>query len=225
MERPECRHLNHSLGAAVAVLACVLLATSSATATIIHDLGTLGGRYSGGYAVNDAGQVTGYSPPAPNTDQHAFRYDGTPGSGGVMHDLGTLGGSNSSGQAINAAGQVTGASAITDNSASHAFLYTGTPGAGGTMIDLDAWLDANNPTEGAKWTLLNALGLTDGGLIIGIGLYDPDGPDGIAADSRVYLLDASSIVPEPSALAVLGLGDLTFLRRRNPSPGSPSWRR
>jgi probable HAF family extracellular repeat protein len=181
---------------------------------VMRDLGTLGGTYSGGQAINDAGQVTGSSSIAGDTASHAFLYTGTPGSGGVMRDLGTLGGSNSSGRAVNDSGQVAGNSQITGDTAYHAFLYTGTPGAGGMMIDLDVWLDANNPTEGARWTLLGARGLTDGGLITGVGLYDPDGPGGITADSRAYLLDASSIVPEPSALALLGLGGLTFLRRR-----------
>ena len=67
---------------------------------------------------------------------HAFRYDGTPGSGGVMHDLGTLGGTMSVGNAINDAGQVVGDSWTTGNTAHHAFRYTGTPGSGGVMVDL-----------------------------------------------------------------------------------------
>src|SRR3954451_3829815 len=52
------------------------------------------------HAINNAGQVTGFS-----FDLHAFLY-----SSGQMLDLGTLGGSTSSGVAINAAGQVTGSS-------------------------------------------------------------------------------------------------------------------
>jgi hypothetical protein len=82
------------------------------------------------------------------------------------------------------------------------------------MIDLDEWLDANNPGEGAKWTLREGSGISNTGWITGTGLYDPDGPGGIAAADRAYLLDASSIVPEPSTLALLSLGGLTFLRRR-----------
>ena len=45
----------------MAALAGVLLATSSATATIIHNLGTLGGTESIGWGVIDAGQVAGDS--------------------------------------------------------------------------------------------------------------------------------------------------------------------
>ena len=74
------------------------------------------------------------------------------------------------------------------------------------MIDLDAWLDANNPTEGAKWTLIRARGLTDTGLITGDGYYN-DGPGGLSDGTRAFLLDASSlVVPEPSSFVLLGIG-------------------
>jgi probable HAF family extracellular repeat protein len=160
---------------------------------VMRDLGTLGGTLSRGYGINNAGKVTGYSTNAGNVANHAFLYDGTPGSGGVMHDLGTLGGTYSFGLAVNDAGQVVGYSPITGDTAEHAFLYTGTPGAGGQMIDLDNWLDANNPTEGAKWTLSQPKGISNTGWVVGYGLYDPDGPGGIAAATRAYLLDASAL--------------------------------
>lgn len=64
----------------------------------ITSLGTLGGSGSFGYAINDAGQVTGYSiTTGLKTD--AFLY-----SNGTMHDLGFA----SIGLALNAAGTVTG---------------------------------------------------------------------------------------------------------------------
>jgi probable HAF family extracellular repeat protein len=158
------------------------------------DLGTLPGMtYSQGLAINDVGQVVGYSGNSgTDTTRHAFLYNGTPGSGGAMADLGTLGGTYSVGRSINTSGQVAGCSKTTGG-AQRAFLYTGTPGVDGHMIDLDAWLDANNPTEGAKWTLASAAGVNDSGLITGEGYYN-DGPGGLTDGTRAFLLDASALV-------------------------------
>src|SRR5688572_4111269 len=101
----------------------------------IHSLGTLGGYYSYGAAINASGQVVGGSVmPDYVGSIHAFRYTGTPGSGGVMHDLGTLGG-NSDGGGINASGQVAGTS-YPAGTEGRAFRYSGTPGSGGAMADL-----------------------------------------------------------------------------------------
>src|SRR5262245_57473599 len=99
------RFLSLLLWAVAAVLPAQVRAV---TPPAIYNLGTLGGSASGGNALNASGQVTGYSY-APNGDIHAFRYTGTPGSGGTMADLGTLGGSTIEGYGINGAGQVAGA--------------------------------------------------------------------------------------------------------------------
>ncbi len=131
---------------------------------LMLDLGTLTSNsdpVSSATAVNDFGQVTGYSytlatpagvaDPALKAAYHAFLVtpqdtnddgqlewfldDGT-GANALMADLGTLGGYNSWGRDINSAGQVVGESdvdpALNDGrSATHAFLYEG-----GVMADL-----------------------------------------------------------------------------------------
>jgi probable HAF family extracellular repeat protein len=230
---------------------------------VTDDLGTLGGTRSIGQAINAAGQVAGLSHTFGDDEEHAFLYTGTPGSGGAMADLGTLGGTVSHGNGINDAGQVAGLSE-TFGFAVHAFRYTGTPGSGGAMVDLgtlggttsgaiainaagvvvgfadrsvgaggatvatlwqtdagntavdlDAWLDANNPTQGAYWMLSGAVGINDNGLITGFGIYN-DGAGGLSDGERAYILDASTLVgvPEPASFALLALG-LPLLVWRN----------
>jgi probable HAF family extracellular repeat protein len=223
----------------------------------MRDLGTLGGAYSSAHAVNSAGQVAGTSLTTSYAAYHAFRYDGTPGAGGVMRDLGTFGGTPSRGRGINDAGQVVGWSDASDggkypfrcdgipgaggvlrnlgpmvdafaiNNArdvvgygytssglQRAFLCTGTPDADGVAIDLDAWLDTNNPTGGDKWTLIEANGINDTGLITGAGDYY-DGPGGLNDGRRAFILDASSLVPEPTATWLLVLAAAPRARCRS----------
>ncbi len=70
----------------------------------VTDLGTLGGDFSRGVALNDSGQVTGASM---RSDGYVndFLWDGT-----QMLELGNLGGERSGGRAINDSGLVTGSS-------------------------------------------------------------------------------------------------------------------
>jgi probable HAF family extracellular repeat protein len=106
----------------------------------MHDLLTLGGTNSYGYAINAAGQVTGASDRTGNTRTHAFLWKPTTpnGTSGTMHNLLTLGGTDSFGGSINANGQVAGFSNTTGDAAYHAYLWTPTVpnGISGTMQDL-----------------------------------------------------------------------------------------
>ena len=94
----------------------------------VTNLGTLGGNYSAGFSVNDAGQVAGGSElPTTHgvTPIHPFLY-----SNGTMIDLGTFGGVNGEAHEVNQKGDVTGYAESTDGVA-HAFLWNG------AMQDLD----------------------------------------------------------------------------------------
>jgi probable HAF family extracellular repeat protein len=162
------------------------------------DLGTPGGLESSGSAINNAGQVTGhYDTTAQGYyEVRAFRY--TPGPGGGMVDLG-----GGHGNAINDAGFVIGESG--------SFPTLWQIDAANTAVNLDEWLDVTNPTLGADWSLRSfgrASDISNHGLITGWGFYYP------ANQYRAYLLDASSLVPEPAALGLLSVGPLSVLRRR-----------
>jgi probable HAF family extracellular repeat protein len=126
--------------AAPALLACPLPVSAD---YLLTDLGSLGGGFTTATALNDSGQVVGYSSTA-QMYTHSFLY-----SGGVMKDLGTLGGSfYSYANGINSAGQVVGNSGGDPN----AFLY-----AGGVMKDLG--------TLGFNWS--DAAGVNASGQVVG----------------------------------------------------------
>jgi probable HAF family extracellular repeat protein len=90
----------------------------------VTDLGTLGGAMSWVTALNDHGQIVGFSTTAAGAT-HAFTWQN-----GAMTDLGTLGGSTSRAIAVNERGQVVGNS-TTVTGATHAFLWQH-----GVMTDL-----------------------------------------------------------------------------------------
>lgn len=160
------------------------------------DLGTSGGV---AFAINNAGQVTGYIRSGA-TGQHAFL-----DSNGQMQDLGTLpGASDANAYAINNSGQVVGISSEVVGipgtlSGAHAFLYSN-----GQMLDLNDLID---PALGM--TLYNAVGINDRGQIVANGV-DHSG-------SHAFLLTPT---PEPSTVALLGVPLLTLLvwSRRPPVP-------
>ena len=85
----------------------------------IRDLGTLSGRESSAYAINERGQVVGSSEvPGGSADQrHAFLWQE-----GSLRDLGTLGGKESTAWGLNERGQIVGR-AQTSGGAWHAYLW------------------------------------------------------------------------------------------------------
>lgn len=194
------------------------------------DLGTLGGESSRPTAINDIGQVVGFSEFEPITPGfHAFISNGA-----GMTDLGTLpGGPVSEATAINNVGQVAGYSYTADLSV-HAFI-TGPNGVG--MTDLG--------TLGGLYSLAHAI--NDVGQVVGLSytmptttptdegrafITDPNGmsmidlnslvslPSGIVLNNAVGINNHGQIlvlaIPEPASYAMLlaGLGVIGAIVRR-----------
>jgi probable HAF family extracellular repeat protein len=88
---------------------------------------TLGGTFTVLNAINELGQITGWSALPEQAAQHAILFQE-----GLLRDLGTLGGKISAGNSLNNAGQVVGFSE-TASGEFHAFLYFH-----GRMFDLGA---------------------------------------------------------------------------------------
>lgn len=84
----------------------------------VTQLGTLGGSYTFGRAINASGQLTGGSAGPGDAWEHAFLY-----AAGKMTDLGSLG-TAAVGIAINASAQVVGITNLSTDSNAHAFLYS-----------------------------------------------------------------------------------------------------
>ena len=99
------------------------------------DMGTLGGVLGRSFALNNRGQVAGFSDLAGDQSCHPFLWD----QSGGMKDLGTLGGDSGLAYFVNDAGEVVGSANVTgafgcDNGAqNHAFLWRN-----GVMTDLGA---------------------------------------------------------------------------------------
>ncbi|MBA4292703.1 hypothetical protein C0431_06990 [bacterium] len=115
---------------------------------IMTDLGTLGGD-SHGVAINDSGEVVGYS------NNEAFLY-----SNGVMNGLGTLSGTWSKAYDVNSSGQVIGQ--YGDSQFGSAFLYSN-----GQMYDLNDLI-----VEGLDWQVAAVRGINDAGQITGFTYID-----------------------------------------------------
>jgi probable HAF family extracellular repeat protein len=82
------------------------------------DLGTLGGNRAGATALNDSGQVVGYSFVADNAAPHAFLWED-----GVMRDLSLVDDMSSGAGVITNSGRIAGANLTDRSPQSHVFLW------------------------------------------------------------------------------------------------------
>ena len=179
-------------------LAVTLLAASPSFASpmyAITDLGDLpgGSDLSEAFDINDAGQVVGYGNVP--TGSRAFLWT----SSGGMTNLGDLPGGNdySIAWSVNASTQVVGSSQTGALASDHAFIWDSSAG----MVDL------NDYVSGSGWTLTEARAIDDLGHIVGYGT-NPDGK------IRAFLL-----TPEPSSVALMGIGLAALVMRRRRRAG------
>jgi hypothetical protein len=156
--------------------------------------------------ISDAGYVTGSAESKPMLWRGALLSADL----GLPQDYSLAG----AGNAVNDYGDVVGYAQ--DGSSNRAILWP----MGRAAINLDTWLDQQLPDVGANWTLLEAYGVTNGGLIVGYGGFD-DGPAGLPDGGRAFLLDASSVIPEPQSLAYAAVALLVVVRRYQPARRAP----
>lgn len=140
---------------AVALLLALIGTSSTARAQMyeIVPLGNLGGNSAEARAINESGQVVGYS-----STGSAIR--GFVWEAGTMTEIGTLGGNDSKALDINDNGEVAGIADV-DATREHAFIYTGgvvhdcVPIAGNTSVGLtihpsDSYVLGESTTTGAS---------------------------------------------------------------------------
>ncbi len=154
------------------------------------NIGSLGGTETQPAAVNNRGEVVGFSTTSVTEQPHAFLY-----SGGAMIDLGTFGGDTSYALGVNDDGAVVGYSALPGDLVAHAFIYYGS----GAIQDLNNLID---PSLG--WTLGGAEAINDSGQIAADG-YQEGG---------YYHALLLTPVPEPSSLCLVTAAVLAVLATR-----------
>jgi len=138
----------------------VVLAAVPALAAVLYqvtDLGTLGGAESAAYAINDSGEVVGYSLNGQGLER-AFRTAPSSPINPSTDDLGTLGGSYSRAYGINAVGQVVGYAGLPGSAdGHHAFRTAPNARINSTTDDLG--------TLGGTWSV--ALAINASGQVVG----------------------------------------------------------
>jgi hypothetical protein len=192
---------------------------SGTAATELGNLGTDSGgaTNSSAIAINAVGTAVGYAEKyvsGSDIGLRAVRWDASGTAATELGNLGTDGSgfTTSNAYAVNTAGITVGyADLLGVVGNSHAVAW----GPDGVAIDLNTLLPADS-----GWQLFEADGITDTNWVSGRGWFDPDGPGGQDGYGRQFLLNISSVVPEPSGLVLLSLAGALSLRRQRGTPAS-----
>jgi len=149
---------------------------------------------AGGLSINNRGQILGYA----RVDQgplHAMLWtpEGESGDTFIRVELGDLPGVNNIKQPadLNNLGHAVGSVITSEAPRRKAFIWTPENG----MQNLNDLID---PQSG--WFLTFAEGINDHGQIVGVGLFDADGPGGQEPIGSAVLLTP---IPEPSSFALI----------------------
>jgi probable HAF family extracellular repeat protein len=150
------------------------------------DLGTLGGTYGYPNALNNRGQVVGFSDVAGDQSGHPFLWEE-----GVLKDLGTLGGSAGEARWINDDGDIAGYATLTGDHVVHAVLWRE-----GKTIDLGV-------LPGSPCSYAN--GVDPLGQVLGALQQCPNmGPRRAFLWENGDMVDLNSLIPRGSDLLLTG---------------------
>jgi len=194
---------------------------SGTAATELGNLGTSSGGATTAYAydINDAGTAVGigtkYDAAGINKGQRAVRWDA---AGTAAFELGLLG-TDTYGEQNSYVGSINAAGIAVGNASFHqsngAFDQRAVAwGPDGVAIDLNDLIDLTTQLDSTSgWLrLITAHGISDTNWVTGMGYFDP-GP-GYDYSIRPFLLDISSVVPEPNGLVFVAVAFPALLRRR-----------
>lgn len=163
---------------------------SGTAVTELGNLGTTASGYTENYAsnINSAGTAVGFARKYDGNISigiRAVRWDASGTAAIELDNLGTDGSYRATrANAINEAGIIVGwAEKYSGNTllGNRAVYWR----ASGVVIDLNTLL---SPADAATWTLTIANAISDTDWVTGIGIFDPDGPGGLEAYERAFLL-------------------------------------
>jgi hypothetical protein len=149
-------------------------------------------------AINDTGLIAGTAKMYSGFDQVGTRAVLWSPEGFAIADLG-----EGTANGINNGGDVVGNIPAAPNIFTHAALWAS---GESTAVDLNTLIDPDG-----RWVLQQAADISNTGIIVGSGLFDPDGDGPLASRPAVFRLTP---VPEPMATTMAGLAWCLLGRQR-----------